>query len=109
MDLPIAIPSMSVLATPKPVRDYSVLAKFTAEIGPLLAVGCALARNADGALRVWMPPVEGKNRLVIQDTTVRLQLVAAASQAFRALSGRDPAEPPVAKASYDLDTFDDPS
>ena len=109
MQLPIVITSMTAYPQAKPVREHAVLGQMSVELGPLLVVGCVLARLDRGDFKVWMPSLGRNNRLVIRDHGERDRLLLAALKAYRALTGRDPAETPLAKASPTKDTFHDPA
>lgn len=108
MLLPVAIPSMTAFPEARPVREHVLLAQMTVELGPLLVTGCALARMERGEFKVWFPNLGRDRRIVIRDRAERERILAVALTAYRVLTGRDPADTPVAKASPKADTFHDP-
>jgi len=109
MTFPISIQSMTAFPEARPVREHAILGSMSVELGPILVTGCALARMERGDFKVWMPSFGRHQRLVIRDRGERERIVAAALNAYRALTGRDPAETPLAKASPDTDSFHDPA
>lgn len=100
-----AIPSMTVQALPYQGEDRELIATFSVEFGPVLLNGLRLARMDSGELRLQMPRAGRASRTLIRGQNARNALLALACNAYRALTGRDPAEMPVAKASPNTDTF----
>lgn len=106
--IPITIPSMNAFPQARPSGSHAVLGNLTFTLGPMMVTGCTLARMASGELRIWFPNLGRNHRVVVTDPVEKARLVEAAAQAYRALTGRDPADTPLATASF-VDNNHDPS
>lgn len=98
-----AVRSMSVHTPPIVAEHQTIYANMAVEYGPLLIVGAALARSADGEMRIWLPNFGRHRRVVFQDATERARLLQLSIAAYRALTGCDLAAPPLAKAPQTIE------
>lgn len=105
--MPPAITLTSIAAHPQAILagEQAILAHLTVECGPFTISGLALMRLPSGEMKIWLPSSGRDRRVVMRDRTERDALLSLAVNAYRALIGCDPAEPPVAKAFLDSDTF----
>ena len=105
----LGVLGLTAPAQAQPVPKGAILGHMNVELGPLLVTGCALARLTSGELQVWFPKFSRECRVVLRGQAERDRLVQLAANAYRALTGRDPAETPVAKASPKTDHLHDPA
>lgn len=105
--MPSAVTLASMTAHPQAILagEQAIVAHLTVECGPLTISGLALTRLPSGEMKIWFPSSGRDRRVVMRDRTERDALLSLAVNAYRALTGRDPAETPVAKASPKSDTF----
>ncbi|UFN48127.1 hypothetical protein LPC08_19225 [Roseomonas sp. OT10] len=90
--------SMTVHEPPIPAQHQTIHAQLAVEYGPLLIVGAALAQSADGSMRIWLPNFGRDRRVAFRDPQERERLLQIVLSAYRAFTGRDPADTPLAKA-----------
>lgn len=76
------------------------LARITAEVGPVLLVGCTLGVTIGGSRFLQLPAGGRDRRVFIQDRTLHAELLGAAWAAYKALGGPalHIAAPPLATA-----------
>jgi hypothetical protein len=100
---------MTVMRQPIVLEGQTIVATMAVDYGSLCLSSISLVRRErDGLMRIWVMP-NSRNRVVITDKAERDQLLQAALDSFRALTGRDPAELPLAKAPLELEPSHDPS
>ena len=101
-----AISGLSLHNPPHRSEWQDVLATLALEYGPVLLTGVQLVRLSTGELRIWIPRVGRASRAMIRGREARDTVLTLACNAYRAITGRDPADTPVAKAfSSETDTF----
>lgn len=105
----VTVSGMAAHSLPQPNAEGAALARMTVALGPLLVTGCTLTRLGTGELRVLFPKFGRERRVVLRGQAERDRLTEAAVHTYRVLTGRDPAETPLAKASPKTDTFHDPA
>lgn len=105
----LTIASMTTLSQPRIVDRQVILASMTVTCGPLTISGVSLVRLDAGEMKLWFPTAGRERRIVVHGAENRAALLTLALTAYRALTGRDPAETPLAKASPTKDSSNGPA
>ncbi|MBI0432980.1 hypothetical protein [Roseomonas sp. KE0001] len=108
MTFTIAITSMDVFSTPQQTGGGTIYARLNLQLGPLLIIGARLTKIERGEVVLWLPRFNRDQRILCIDPDIRQRSRTAAIEAYRALTGRDPADTPLATASF-VDNNHDPS
>ncbi|UFN48905.1 hypothetical protein LPC08_23390 [Roseomonas sp. OT10] len=99
MQLSFTISGMEPYQKPIVRGPWKILARMTVEAGPFLFAGATFSLRDDGTLHIRLGVAGRQCRVAILDSSFRRQLTRAASDTYRALTGCDPADTPLAKAS----------
>jgi hypothetical protein len=101
------IHKMTALRQPIILKDQAIIAHMAVDYGSIRLAAVNLVVNAKSEFRVALPSY-GRSRVILTDKDERQQLLRSALSAYRALTGCEIAETPVAKAPV-MDTQDDHS
>jgi hypothetical protein len=89
----ITITGMSMQNPSVTPRGNSILAYFTADVGPINLVGCCLVRTNRGTLAAWLPRLDTGHdhtlrRVTITHEPTRNSLLQHAVQMYRRMGGK---------------------
>jgi hypothetical protein len=108
-DVPLACYGLRLHAEPHPLSEGAALAVATVGYGGLTITGIQLVRTVAGGFEARLPRLGRGNRLVLTSQRERDRLLALIAAAYHAVTSRDPAASPLAKASPTKDSFHDPA
>ena len=90
---PFSVVSITLLPTPKPTGNWTVLAYITVEIGGAIVVpGIALLRGGDGSMSVGLPRTVHGDRLTFSGRGSAQELLRLVGEACRQIRRSAPEE-----------------
>lgn len=100
------IQKMTALRQPIILKDQAIIAHMAVDYGSLRLSAVNLMLTAKSEFRIYIPSY-GRNRVILTDKDERQQLLQSALSAYSALTGRNLAETPLAKASPNMEIHGD--
>lgn len=75
-------------------RGHTILAYFTAIVGPFTLIGCSFVRTAKNGLAVWLPNLDDKRsaqmrKVEMSDDETRNAILTKARETYQMMGGTD--------------------